>query len=199
MADLTIVAHHFSVSEGRRGDVPPRFVREFAHAAIDAGADIYAGHGWHKTLGIEIYKGKLILYGMGNFFAQSEFVRRVPSDAYETWGHDVDRLPTLSPAAHPLHPGLEAGAATWWSSAVYLVTMGHDGVQRVELVPVELGRDVGGEATLRRSVGSGLTDGRPRVADEADGSVVLERLAKLSLAFGTQITIDSGVGVIAPQ
>ena len=65
MADLTIVSHHFSVSDGPRGDAPPQFVTKFARACIDEGADIYFGHGWHRTLGIEIYKGKLILYGVG--------------------------------------------------------------------------------------------------------------------------------------
>ena len=61
-----------------------------------------------STLGIEIYKGKPIIYGIGNFFAQSEFIRRVPYDSYDAWGHDVDRLPTLTPSAHPLHPGLDS-------------------------------------------------------------------------------------------
>ncbi|KGF66874.1 capsule biosynthesis protein, partial [Hoeflea sp. BAL378] len=91
MADLVMVAHHFNIAEGPRGDEPPGFARQFAHAAIDAGADIYIGHGWHKTLGIEIYKGRPIFYGMGNFISQSEFIRRVPYDSFEAFGHDIER------------------------------------------------------------------------------------------------------------
>src|SRR5262249_55063008 len=34
---------------------PAAFMRVVAHACIDAGADIIAGHGPHATLGIEIY------------------------------------------------------------------------------------------------------------------------------------------------
>lgn len=40
---------------------------EFAHAAIDAGADIVIGHGPHCVLPVEVYKGKPIFYGLGSF------------------------------------------------------------------------------------------------------------------------------------
>ena len=43
---------------------------------------------------------------MGNFFAQSEFIRRVPYDSYEAWGHDVDRLPTLTHIIYDEERGL---------------------------------------------------------------------------------------------
>jgi len=41
--------------------------RNFAHAAIDAGADVILGHGPHVPRGIEIYNEKLIIYSLGNF------------------------------------------------------------------------------------------------------------------------------------
>lgn len=44
---------------------------QFAHDAIDNGADIVLGHGPHVTRAIEIYKGKFIAYSMGNFFTYS--------------------------------------------------------------------------------------------------------------------------------
>jgi poly-gamma-glutamate synthesis protein (capsule biosynthesis protein) len=40
---------------------------EIAHAAIDAGADIILGHHPHILKGIEVYKGKVIFYSLGNF------------------------------------------------------------------------------------------------------------------------------------
>lgn len=40
---------------------------EFAHAAVDAGADIVIGHHPHVVQGIEDYKGKKIFYSLGNF------------------------------------------------------------------------------------------------------------------------------------
>jgi len=44
-----------------------QYMTEIAHTAIDAGADIVAGHGPHHSLAVEVYKGKPIFYGLGNF------------------------------------------------------------------------------------------------------------------------------------
>lgn len=46
----------------RRGDVIA-----FSHRCIDAGADLVLGHGPHLPRGLELYKGKLIVYSLGNF------------------------------------------------------------------------------------------------------------------------------------
>lgn len=39
----------------------------FAHRMIDAGADLILGHGPHVPRALELYKGKLIAYSLGNF------------------------------------------------------------------------------------------------------------------------------------
>lgn len=39
----------------------------FSHAAIDAGADLILGHGPHVVRALELYKGRLIVYSLGNF------------------------------------------------------------------------------------------------------------------------------------
>ncbi len=39
----------------------------FARGMIDAGADIVVGHGPHVVRGMELYKGRLIAYSLGNF------------------------------------------------------------------------------------------------------------------------------------
>jgi hypothetical protein len=43
------------------------YMREIAHAAIDAGADLVIGHGPHYSLPVEVYKGRAIFYGLGSF------------------------------------------------------------------------------------------------------------------------------------
>ncbi|HUB10712.1 MAG TPA: CapA family protein [Acetobacteraceae bacterium] len=43
------------------------YMREIAHAAIDAGADIVFGHGPHYSLAVEAYRGRPIFYGLGSF------------------------------------------------------------------------------------------------------------------------------------
>jgi poly-gamma-glutamate capsule biosynthesis protein CapA/YwtB (metallophosphatase superfamily) len=45
-----------------RGNLPL-----FAHAAIDAGADLILGHGPHVVRALELYKNRLIVYSLGNF------------------------------------------------------------------------------------------------------------------------------------
>jgi len=65
---MSFHSHDFAqrslLSAKTRADLqePADFIPAFAHAAIDAGADIFAAHGSHTPLGIEIYKGKPIFY-----------------------------------------------------------------------------------------------------------------------------------------
>ncbi len=48
-------------------------VYEFAHAVIDAGADVVFGHGPHVTRAIEVYQNRFIAYSLGNFCTYSRF------------------------------------------------------------------------------------------------------------------------------
>ena len=47
-----------------RGDT-----RAFAHAAVDAGADLVLGSGPHVLRGIELYRGRVLAYSLGNLAA----------------------------------------------------------------------------------------------------------------------------------
>jgi len=60
--DLVVSSHHW----GFRQEVL-QYQEQIAHAAVEAGADIVMGHGVHRIMPIEIYKGKPIFYGLGNF------------------------------------------------------------------------------------------------------------------------------------
>ena len=46
---------------------PKGVFRRFARAVIDLGVDIYYGHCAHVFQGVEIYRGKIILYDTGDF------------------------------------------------------------------------------------------------------------------------------------
>ena len=72
---------------------PAEFYVEFAKAAIDAGADIVAGHGPHLTLGIEVYKGRPIFYSLGNFIFQNDTVEVFPSESYGRFGLTHEATP----------------------------------------------------------------------------------------------------------
>ncbi|MCF8380246.1 MAG: CapA family protein [Bacteroidales bacterium] len=45
----------------------------FAHKVVDAGADLVVGSGPHVVRAIEMYKGKLIAYSLGNFCTYQRF------------------------------------------------------------------------------------------------------------------------------
>ncbi len=75
--DIVIVSHHGG-AEGSAatrvtrndewfGGGPRGNVYEFSHLCVDAGADLVFGHGPHVVRAMELYKGKLIAYSLGNF------------------------------------------------------------------------------------------------------------------------------------
>jgi len=75
-ADIVVASVHW----GYRRDVLD-YQREFAHAAIDAGADVVFGHGPHTMLPIETYLGRPIFYGLGNF----SFHMAHTADVHHEW------------------------------------------------------------------------------------------------------------------
>lgn len=62
-ADLIVVNFHWGVE---RDSFPTKIDCKLAHLAIDNGADIIIGHHPHVTQPVEIYKGKIIAYSLGN-------------------------------------------------------------------------------------------------------------------------------------
>lgn len=54
-------------------------VYEFAHAVIDAGADVVLGHGPHVTRAVEVYQNKFIAYSLGNFCTYGMFSLKGPN------------------------------------------------------------------------------------------------------------------------
>jgi poly-gamma-glutamate capsule biosynthesis protein CapA/YwtB (metallophosphatase superfamily) len=77
MGDLVVVQVHMGAEGSEKTRVKPGtelFLGEnrgdpikFAHAMIDAGADLVVGHGPHVLRAMEFYKGRLIAYSLGNF------------------------------------------------------------------------------------------------------------------------------------
>ena len=60
--DILVTSHHWGLSHEIL-----EYQTQIAHAAIDSGADIVFGHGPHFPLGIEVYNGKPVFYGLGSF------------------------------------------------------------------------------------------------------------------------------------
>jgi poly-gamma-glutamate capsule biosynthesis protein CapA/YwtB (metallophosphatase superfamily) len=68
-ADFVVVSAHLHWGRHGKSDVPVQ-KKSFAHAAIDAGADLFVGHGPHTLRGIESYRGKPIAHSLANFVLQ---------------------------------------------------------------------------------------------------------------------------------
>ncbi|HLZ33257.1 MAG TPA: CapA family protein [Nitrospira sp.] len=62
-AELVIVSAHVGPNWG----APSRAIQALAHDLIDMGADLYWGHSNHTPQGIELYKGRAIMYSTGDF------------------------------------------------------------------------------------------------------------------------------------
>jgi poly-gamma-glutamate capsule biosynthesis protein CapA/YwtB (metallophosphatase superfamily) len=67
--DVVVVSIHWGGNWGYR---VPREQTQFAHWLIEAGVDVVHGHSSHHPKAVEIYRGKLILYGCGDFINDYE-------------------------------------------------------------------------------------------------------------------------------
>jgi poly-gamma-glutamate synthesis protein (capsule biosynthesis protein) len=84
LCDVLIVSFHKGV-----GFVPIEvawYEQQISYAAIDAGADLIQGHHAHILKGIEVYKGKVIFHGLGNFIIAMPPIDQEPiSWAFQQW------------------------------------------------------------------------------------------------------------------
>ncbi len=168
---------------------PGVWLEDFAHEAIEAGADLFFTHGTHTISGIEIYKGNPIFYGLGDFVYQSEQVENLPAEDYDKYGLGLDAKPKdyynalMSTEAGNFFARLEI-----WQGIAATVTFGGNKVKRIQIIPVDLGF---GHPIPRR--------GRPELADGVLGKRIIDTVNESSQRFGTKVDYmpDAGVGIVA--
>lgn len=160
---------------------PADFLREFAHAAIDAGAALVVGHGPHQLRGIEVYNQGVILYSLGNFIFQIDALAGPQVDVFDA-GVDLYRM-ALGAVSEYATPAFAEDV--WWESVVSEAVFEQGRVTSLRLHPIELGLGL----PYRQR-------GMPRLAEAARGRAILERVARLSEEFGTKIRVEGGVGLI---
>ena len=187
-SDLLVVSAHVH-EEGPEPQTPPPFLVEFAHAAIDAGADVFVGHGVHRLWPIEVYRGRPILYGLGNFiFGDMQ-------EPVQPWLYDSARGPLARAFGDP-------PAATDADVTAILNARGFDDGVYFESIVAELVYERQ-RATVRLhpielGYGRRLTEsGVPRLAGGSTGAAILKRVASMSEPFGTAAAIDDGIAVIS--
>ncbi len=82
-ADVVVLSFHAGAEGARARHVTGRTEKAFgewrgdakklARAAVDAGADLVIGHGPHVLRAMEVYRGRLIAYSLGNFMGYVQF------------------------------------------------------------------------------------------------------------------------------
>ena len=186
LSDIAMVSVH-AHEQGETNEDPADFIRDFAHASIDAGADLVVGHGPHILRGIEIYKEKPIFYSLGNFIGQNEMVRRLPGDSYDRFRADDSLTPGALYKKRTDDDRLGFPSdSRYWQTVVPICRYEGDRLSQIRILPVSLGL---GEARHRR--------GRPRLAHGSEGAAILSRLAAMSKKFGTNLVIEGDEAFVA--
>lgn len=86
LADVVVMSIHWGIHFAPA--LIAMYQKEVGYAAIDAGVDLILGHHPHILKGIEVYKGKVIFYSLGNFAFDHpiEKLRSNPSSDLAFWG-----------------------------------------------------------------------------------------------------------------
>jgi poly-gamma-glutamate capsule biosynthesis protein CapA/YwtB (metallophosphatase superfamily) len=191
MADWVIVSLHSHEYGETRGH-PSQMAIDFAHAAIDAGADVFYGNGPARPRGLEIYRGRPIVYSVGMFFhqlpdhVQQDNIRRSGLDPWTTTPgefYDAQFGDELAGEWGGSHGGLESPAI--WTSLVVSIEFTGRTLAKIGLAPVELGF---GRPRAQR--------GRPMQAEGPDAADVIKRFKAASERFGTEIDLADGAGAV---
>jgi poly-gamma-glutamate capsule biosynthesis protein CapA/YwtB (metallophosphatase superfamily) len=121
-ADVVAVTLH--LHWGDLEAIDPEGKQLIARTAIDAGADIMFGHGPHVVNGVEFYKGKPIIYSMGNFAFQFDF------QSY-----------AFFPTSQKVIKGLMNNQRLFESLMVRMILSPQGKFKRMELLPLGLTKD----------------------------------------------------------
>jgi poly-gamma-glutamate synthesis protein (capsule biosynthesis protein) len=130
--DVTVVALHKGI--GHTPAVLAMYERQVAKAAIDAGADIVVGHHAHIMRGVEIYKGRPVFHGLGNFVTVTRAlnVEANASPARLAWAKRRTALFGFEPdpayPTYPFHPEAK-------NAMIAVCDVDESGVRRAGFIP----------------------------------------------------------------
>lgn len=172
-ADLVVVYEHNHVFLNRpfsalfAEELPERlapadWMKKWTHDEVDAGADIIVMHGSPVIHGVEVYRGRLILYDLGNF------IFNLP--------------PTITSLEEPII----------WESVVAHVKFEGKNMKSVSFQPVVMNKIGQGQSDTQDPYDNNLflqTRGLPKPATGENARYILGRLLDMSRPFGTAIAI----------
>jgi poly-gamma-glutamate capsule biosynthesis protein CapA/YwtB (metallophosphatase superfamily) len=107
--DVVVVALHKGIGHTPAAIADYEF--EVSRAAVDAGASVVIGHHSHIMRGVEIYRGRAIFHGLGNFVTVTDVLTPGPQNdsvELEAWARRRRALYGFSPDPempyYPFHP-----------------------------------------------------------------------------------------------
>ena len=142
---------------------PPEWLKTWARAEVDAGADIVVMHGAPLLHGVEIDRGKPIFYDLGNFIFQAP--------------------PTTIMLEEPII----------WESVVASVEFVGKTLESVTFRPIAMNKIGEGQPDAHDPFANNLflqTRGLPKLATGEQAFYILDRLANASKPFGTTIAVS---------
>lgn len=176
-ADYIMISVHSHQLSGDAKENPSRFLQDFAHRCIDAGAHAILGHGPHLLRPIEIYKECPIFYSLGDFVLQLYSIAFAPEDFFAKHGldasHTVHEL--LKKRSKDFTVGLMTDPRMFRSVIPYWETEGTR-LTKLTLMPIEMRMD-----------GHKSENGLPRRSFNPE---IFEYLAEMCKPFGTKLTLE---------
>lgn len=175
-ADYIMISIHSHQISGTEKESPSKFLVDFAHTCIDAGAHAVVGHGPHLLRPIEVYKNCPIFYSLGDFILQLYNVEFGPADFFEK--HGVDPNATMHELLATRSRNFTCGLMTdprMFLSVIPIWEAEKDGtLKSLRLVPI-MGAMEGHKSDI----------GLPRLIDP---DRVVEYLGKMSAPYGVTLT-----------
>lgn len=172
-AEVVVVSIH-SHEPSNASDEPADFIREFAHAAIDAGAQVVVGHGPHRLRGAEVYKGGLIFYSLGNFLYQTDGLDFRAADFFDA-GKDLYSV-ALGASADPGAATAQLERDWWWESVLAVPVFENGRLTGARIYPLDL-----------TGAAPGAARGVPRLASGDRADAILRHFSTLSEPYATPL------------
>ena len=159
-------------------DEPDDFMIEFCRKCIDAGASAVIGTGTHQLKGIEVYRGKLIFYSIGNYVFQSDSPFCMSDDYRERYkmpaGLSTKEMINIRNQNNTR--GLHSDVNNFRSLLPFM-TFEDGKLTKAVLYPIRLD----------------MQTGFPARADAAEAKIIFDYLNERNVPFGTVLELNGDV------
>jgi poly-gamma-glutamate synthesis protein (capsule biosynthesis protein) len=164
--DVVVVAFHKGIGHMRAAIAHAE--KHLCHEAVNAGADVVLGHHAHICKGIEIYRGKPIYHGLGNFVTPTRALSSDPSENASperlAWARRRKQLfgfePDPSMPNYAFHPESR-------NTLIARIVVSVDGIRRAGFIPCYIDDQVRPRPVCRGAGGEPILDYFAAITAEA--------------------------------